>query len=605
MLRRARQGLTLLRRLAKAEILTLVATAGRRGDRSRAAERALAASDRLAHASAASAWPLAASRLHSQRARLAEVSVRMRVRRALEILAGDGHDAAIAYLRAAPKGIGNHADIGQCLVDILIAKGDFEAAWAGLPEAGGRGRDAGWALREAALRALSATAGGKIRKDCHARADALARQALKGLPHGADHLAGWGGPLPEAGLLSESDETRPLRGRCAQLLFDIGRMARSEGARPLAETCFEAAHALRPSAATRQFTHLRARRDPERAAALAGPTERVLQAAERLETFQGGALSYKVATPFAVGNSVSAEAVLRHELRAGRRRLSVIEKIMRPGRPADAERNLLKSGLLQGPGWRAPTLLDAFSDTDGMIHLLMDDMGNERIDTADSTEMAAATAAVATFNARFCASIDEMHMAAPQIRRFGLSGPLPNPGWEKDLARVPLLATQERRIGRLLESCRSARDLLTESGRDLPETLCHADLSHSNILRCPAGFAMIDWADAGIGPVGTDLARLLSISRLSEAGNEELVRVYTDILNGRGMSRALDISVNASIVLVVVRRLAKGIVGLQDRMSTSDAGPFWLTRLATAERAMERLSSDGAGFTAPAAVARR
>jgi aminoglycoside/choline kinase family phosphotransferase len=228
---------------------------------------------------------------------------------------------------------------------------------------------------------------------------------------------------------------------------------------------------------------------------------------------------------------VKTHAISRFQLtlRTGQR-LDVIFKRLRrqPGKDVGREvlayRRLLADGQLGAPRLYA----SACDDRRGRYWLLLEDVGNRRLDDCGTDERVEAV----RWAARMHAAYHDRQDALRGLRCLGEHGP----AFYTSLvtaARARLVAAWEtgalRRFDRLMARFPETVEVLDQQ----PRTLVHGGLSDHNILvqgDGPVRIRPIDWEWAAIGAGAWDLAKLLA----GGTSAAELRAVYLDELRRAG-----------------------------------------------------------------------
>ncbi len=115
----------------------------------------------------------------------------------------------------------------------------------------------------------------------------------------------------------------------------------------------------------------------------------------------------------------------------------------------------------------------------------------------------------------------------------------------------------------------------------LPRTLCHHDATGANVFADDAGIVLIDWESVGPGPVGADLASLLSSSvRRGDASVADVTAVldhavvrYVSGLDATGSAAQPDVVRRGLDAAIALRwKLAADLVAALDAGSAMRRG---------------------------------
>jgi Phosphotransferase enzyme family len=235
-------------------------------------------------------------------------------------------------------------------------------------------------------------------------------------------------------------------------------------------------------------------------------------------------------------------AVYRLRFQANGQALSFVAKCLEP---QGAQRNQLVAERwlpAAGLGKAAPPLLAIAAERHGRcVWHIYEDLGDWRLDAGkpDPARFTATVELVARLHSRFVG-----HPSLGAVRLWGgdkgvhffissvcdaissLEGLRP-PGRQLSSGRSALRDRLLRRLGRLFAEQRERVAVIKELGG--PETLLHGDLWPKNALVIPTGkgfnVRLIDWDQAGVGPLGYDLSTFLS--RIPISQRRRVLDIYT------------------------------------------------------------------------------
>lgn len=193
-------------------------------------------------------------------------------------------------------------------------------------------------------------------------------------------------------------------------------------------------------------------------------------------------------------------------------------KFRRQNRPAGDDRETLMyaSGLLDSlPAIRAPRMLAQLSMSDSLTMLCLEDVGEYLVSPWTLSHFRRAAFRLGEFNGAYAAGLP-----LPETR-------VPSRSWLRDTvqahaaayARLPSLLGHPvlrqcwpppllERVNQLWHR----RDTVLDFLDTLPQTLCHLDAFPRNLAFDGDELIALDWSNAGIAPVGAEMAAMVPAS---------------------------------------------------------------------------------------------
>lgn len=185
---------------------------------------------------------------------------------------------------------------------------------------------------------------------------------------------------------------------------------------------------------------------------------------------------------------------------------AVLCVILRGSRSAEAYANELFAyqRLLPEMGVKTPKLLGTFSLGVGAGWMILEDMGDRRLETESREDRCRFLREVGVLNGKGLVLLRSDPSLGARMQTYQTGVFPPSTDWIGLLRYAVEVPSLE--IGRELVNLAGG---VQRNLGELPQTVLHGDTDPSNAVATPEGLALVDWERVCVGPVGLDLGRIM------------------------------------------------------------------------------------------------